>query len=263
MFNRIRRKIRHVALWTVFKIKQDKYRDITYVLHNECAASQYLIVVFSGFSKMGFPPRYNYMETLKSVDAMQLFILDNTGYNKAGSYYLGENGYFFVPEQICELISNIKQKHCKSKVIACGSSKGGSAAVYYGLKINAEAIIIGAPQYWIGTYLNTDTYKPVLEKMLGTTANEGIARLDDLLKNEIRKQAYKDKKPIFYIHFSPGEHTYREHIADLIAELELNRYTCELDNAYTYEEHSTVGQYFKEYLLKVCASFMNDDVACR
>ena len=89
---RIWGKARRWFLRVMYKLKQDRYGDITYVLRNKKSKSDFLIAVFSGFSPKGAAPRYNYGETLKKVDAMQVFLLDDTGYNKAGSYYLGENG---------------------------------------------------------------------------------------------------------------------------------------------------------------------------
>lgn len=101
---RIWGKARRWFLRVMYKLKQDRYGDITYVLRNKKSKSDFLIAVFSGFSPKGAAPRYNYGETLKKVDAMQVFLLDDTGYNKAGSYYLGENGTWYIPEQICQLI---------------------------------------------------------------------------------------------------------------------------------------------------------------
>lgn len=49
--------------------------------------SRTLIVCFSGFASK---PVYNYMRTLKSVAADQLYILDDFGFK--GSYYWFENG---------------------------------------------------------------------------------------------------------------------------------------------------------------------------
>lgn len=80
---------------------QKSYKDIKYVLEKSKTKSDTLIVSFSGFSKMGNPPVYNYESTLRPIDANKLFILDDTGYNKAGSYYLGENGVYDRPPPDC------------------------------------------------------------------------------------------------------------------------------------------------------------------
>ena len=247
------RKLFHLVM---YKLKQNRYQDITYLLRNKKSKSDILIAVFSGFSPLGTAPRYNYGETLKTVDAMQVFLLDNTGYNKAGSYYLGEHGDWFVPDQICQLISDLMQKYEKKAILTCGSSKGGTAAVYYGLRLNATAVIIGAPQYLIGNYLNTSDHRVILEKILGNITDKGIDRLNSLLENEIKNHSDADQKTCFYIHYSPLEHTYHEHIEKLIAELREGKYPLELDCSEAYEDHADVGKYFQKFLVDTCARYV-------
>lgn len=69
------------------------------------------MIGFSGFSEIGAPPSYNYVKTLSKIHANRLSILDNYGYNKAGSYYLGENGDWFMPDQIVELVQQIARRN--------------------------------------------------------------------------------------------------------------------------------------------------------
>lgn len=64
------------------------------------------------------------MNTLKTINANQLFILDDFGYKKQGSYYLGENGDWFLPNMIESLIKTIKAKNNIKQVVMIGSSKG-------------------------------------------------------------------------------------------------------------------------------------------
>lgn len=110
------------------KINEKNYNGIRYLLKYD--TSKYLIVSFSAFSDMGKPPRYNYIDTLKDIDANQLFILDNYGFNKAGAYYLGENGIFNLPDKIVELIDTVKQKVNAQYLIMVGTSKGGGRSSY-------------------------------------------------------------------------------------------------------------------------------------
>lgn len=239
-----------------FRVCQKKYRGISYVVKHRKAPNNLLIVVFSGFSPMGKPPRYNYIETLKFVNATQLFLLDDTGYNRAGSYYLGDNNSFYIPERICALISKIRQKYNKSRIVTCGSSKGGTMAIYYGLKVHANAVVCGAPQYRIGMYLRTAEHMPILKGIIGDVTNEKINCLNQLLENEIKSQSCDENKPQIYMHYSPQEHTYHEHIAELIEKLQSCGYTLVLDNDYFYRNHGDVGQYFKKYLLRTIESLM-------
>lgn len=243
---------KYFRLWC-FYAHQKNYRDIKYVFRNGGHKCDTLIVIFSGFSEMGKPPRYNYGETLRNVSMHQLYILDDTGYNRAGSYYLGENGDWFVPNLVCELIEKVRRNCGAKRLITAGSSKGGTAALMYGLKIGADKIIIGAPQYRIATYLSSDQHKPILESILGNAIEQGIARLNCVVEDEITMHADDAGKPVIYLHYSPEEHTYHEHIKELIDALERYHYPVVEDNQYTYAEHAEVGIYFKSFLLNVCA----------
>ncbi len=250
MNGRIRRTIKKAIQQVEFRICQRKYQGMSYVMKHRNAPSDALIVVFSGFSPKGKPPRYNYIETLRNINATQLFVLDDTGYNRAGSYYLGDDNSFCVPEQVCKLIAKTKQKYNKKRLITCGSSKGGTMAIYYGLKLHADAVVCGAPQYRIGTYLQTAEHMPILMGIIGNVTEKKINFLNDLLENEIVAHSCDTHNPWIYMHYSPEEHTFHEHIAELIEKLKSCGYSMTLDNNYSYKNHGDVGQYFKKYLLQ-------------
>lgn len=57
---------KYFRLWC-FYAHQKTYQGIKYVFRNGNRESDTLIVIFSGFSEMGKPPRYNYGETLRNV----------------------------------------------------------------------------------------------------------------------------------------------------------------------------------------------------
>lgn len=107
-----------------------------------------LIVIFSAFSSDR--AKYNYINTLSLFDCNKLYILDD--YGSKGSYYLGLNGMLDIETSVVSLISNIMHENniLFKNVISVGSSKGGTAALYYGMKYNYGNIIVGAPQYKIG-----------------------------------------------------------------------------------------------------------------
>ena len=86
--------------------------------------SDELIISFSDFSGENKKPKYNYIKTLRKINKNQIYILDNFGYAKAGSYYLGENGNFFLEKEIPKLINKIKNKYKIKKVYTIGTSKG-------------------------------------------------------------------------------------------------------------------------------------------
>ena len=130
-----------------------------------------------------------------------------------------------------------------------GSSKGGTAALFYAINCHATACIIGAPQYRIGKYLSTEKHIPILKGIMGSTDETAIKKLDDLISSCITSK--KDHKPDVYIHYSPEEHTYVDHIAELLTTLNENGYKVIEDNDYIYEDHGDVAKHFPKYILKV------------
>lgn len=129
-----------------------------------------LLVVFSGFGGKNVAGRFNYVRTLRDCRANKLFILDDFGYNSVGSYYLGNNCVVYNDSVIESLVYEIAEKCRAKKIVFAGSSKGGSAALLYGFRMNVNQIICGSPQYKIGDYLNANDYH---RKILGGILPEG------------------------------------------------------------------------------------------
>ena len=218
------------------------------------------MVCFSGFGHGG-RAKYNYIDTLKTVHVNKLFILDDFGYNKSGSYYLGEDGEWFLPKMIVNLIKKIQTERDIKHLVMVGSSKGGSAALYYSIKMGAEACIIGAPQYFIGDYLNIDKHLPILEGIMGNSTSESIQKLNCVMCDCVKSAA--SHKPKVYIHYSPKEHTYLEHIVDMIGDLERYGYTVVEDGNYDYTDHGEVAKYFPRYLLKILQNLDSNKYECK
>ena len=118
--------------------------------------SNKLIVFFSAFGPENSPGVYNYVWSSKTIKADKLWIRDRCGYNKVGTYYLGNN----YPDLsfIQEVERLIKKYGSNKEIICCGTSKGAWAALFYGIRLNVSKIIVGSPQYYIGTYLNEKPY---------------------------------------------------------------------------------------------------------
>lgn len=242
------KRIRALLVKVSFRLKEKRHNRVRYLLQTKGKQSDTLIVCFSGFGGEG-AAKYNYVRTLQKVNADKLFILDDFGYQKQGSYYLGENGDWFLPEMITDLIQTVQKKRHVKHLVMVGSSKGGSASLYYGIKLGADACVIGAPQYFIGEYLNTEKHLPILEGIMGNTTSESIQKLNRLMSDCISATAAP--KPKVYIHYSPKEHTYHEHIFDMIGKLESCGYTVSKDAEYDYTDHGEVAKYFPMYLLSV------------
>lgn len=243
---KIVKKLKKLQLVFWMKLHQRRYKRLKY-LFVKGRDEKHLIVSFSSFPGKGKKSVYNYFSTLKNVDCSKLFILDHFGYKKGGSYYLGENGNWFVPEQVISLIEKVKTENALTKLITIGSSKGGTAALYFAIKCHAKFAVIGAPQYNLADYLNNDEHQAILSSIVGEVNEKSIQRLNSVMPHCISEAT--DDKPEVYIHYSPFEHTYVTHIAQMLAALKQYNFDIEEDNNYTYTVHGDVGKYFPQYLL--------------
>lgn len=246
-------KIRSGLIKLYIRLAEKRYDHLRYLLQIN-HSSDTLVVCFSGFGNGG-SAKYNYINTLKTINVNKLFILDDFGYKKQGSYYLGENGNWFLPDMIVGLIQKIKTERQIKHLVMVGSSKGGSAALFYSIKMGAEACIIGAPQYFLGDYLSIDKHLPILEGIMGNTSSEAIQQLNCIMRDCV--QTNSQYKPQVYIHYSPKEHTYFEHIAEMLSDLERCGFVVYEDADYEYTEHSDIAKYYPQYLLGVLNKMFN------
>ena len=241
----------------VFSQKKFKSGDVTlkYILKKN-PESKDLVVIFSSCTRRGIKARYNYMRTLAKVNANKLFILDDFASDHRGSYYLGYNSTFSEEKATTDLINHFIKHLGTNKLICCGSSKGGYSALNFGLQYTDSYIVAGGPQYYLGQYLVSSQNTECLEHIIGQVTDEKIGKLDDRLKTRIREKKFGNKQNI-YLHFSNKEHTYEEHIKDLVQELTDNGYEMKCDIA-DYTNHSDISYYFPDFLIKTVMELVSD-----
>lgn len=232
----------------VFSQKKFKNDDVTlkYILKKNLDSKD-LIVIFSSCTRRGIKARYNYMRTLAKTDANKLFILDDFAADHRGSYYLGINQTYSEEKATVNLINHIKKNLGINKLICCGSSKGGYSAINFGLQYEDCYIIAGGPQYYLGQYLLKSQNTECLEHIVGQVNTDKIRKLDVRLKERIEEKKYGNKQKIF-LHFSDKEHTYEEHIKDLLECLRGSGYNVDCDIA-DYKDHSEISYYFPDFLV--------------
>lgn len=249
MIKRALTKIKKFIIRQSVKSHEREFRHLKYYF-SPYSKSKALIVSFAAFPGKGNSAGYNYVARLKGIKANKLFLLDDI-WNPVniGSYYLGKDGEWYLEKDVTDLICQMKNQYGFDKVIMIGSSKGGTSALYFGIKMEADYCIIGAPQYHVGNYLSSEHMKPILKTIMGDDSQESIDKLNNYIPLEIQKS--NAKKPIVYVHYSPKEHTYRDHIKDMISDLKENGYKVIEDNEYNYEQHSDVAAYFPQYLIGV------------
>ena len=203
-----------------------------------------LVIVFT--SMVG---RFNFIRSLKDAPYDQLFIRDCWAGNASYYWFEGKQDY---PELFTQnLIDQVLAKGIYKEVITLGGSKGGTSAIYYGLKNNFDLVFAGACQYMVGDYLAKHQYvsKPwQWEKVVG---GEPTKEWIDILNQKLEKMidAHKNTKTIIKLVYSTEEHTYPEHLAFLIKKLD----ECNIqhdDHIESFTKHSMSGLYLKQDIEK-------------
>ncbi|HFK1497445.1 TPA: hypothetical protein ACGXMW_001677 [Bacillus paranthracis] len=171
--------------------------------------------------------------------------MDDFGYDNRGLFYLGENNKLEIAIAVKQLVSKLVSRYNIDHSIYIGSSKGGYAALYFGLDDPESTIIVGAPQYYLRYYLNDAKDNRRLAQICGEKV-EDIGKADYIIKRKIDDNKFTGK---IYLHYSSQEHTFEEHIVDLIEDIERVGIKLETDEQ-EYKNHSDVAIYFPDYLLK-------------
>ena len=248
------------AYWAGFDLlHQRTHRSHGYDVHYlyKPGTSDDLVVVFSAFAA-GLKPTYNYVRTLWGrTDAHLLFIRDDfVNLPSGGAYYIGNKGDSHGRQAVLSLITRIREKAGAKRVFGVGSSKGGTAALLFGCMLPMDAIIIGAPQYYIGQYMAE--YKPdslaLLASSNGSVMAEDIAWLDAYVPRAVKECK---APPAVHIHYSDQEHTYPEHIADMLRDLKSCGFHITEDVA-DYAKHTDVYKHYIPYLTRTLPILLNE-----
>lgn len=200
--------------------------------------SDNLIVVFSGIGS-----DYNYRRSLKCSSWDQLYIKDT--WANGLSYHLYENGKNHPEILTSSFINDFLSCHKYSIVVSLGSSKGGSAALYFGLKHKFNEVYSGACQYKVGNYIaifhKKDNYYPHL--MGDIPEEEGIRLLNEKFQNILEEN--QNSKTKIHLVYSTEEHTYDDDIIHLVKKLNECKINHE-DKIYNFPEHCMIGKYMIE-----------------
>lgn len=168
--------------------KEFLYEGIN-VEYKERAAQQdrhHLIVVFSGFRPSTSPYDFDGAASL-TLRSHMLWIRDDFG-GKMTYYIRDKNGYK-ISEAVNALIEStrISLGLRKDQCTFIGFSKGGTAALYHGLKFEYPNILVSAPRIRIGS-ANQDQRPDIIEGMTKSGSPAEIEELDNLLPDLIRAQ---------------------------------------------------------------------------
>lgn len=251
-FGIIRRGINHYHTRLAAFIKEKKHyawgTRVKYMFYfNE--TSDTLVVSFPGCSPNS--AKYNYMRTLLPFKCNKLFLLDDFGDNHQGCYLIEDN----TEKCVIELIESIVKKTKAKTIIFLGSSKGGYSALNFSFLIPNVTVVIGAPQYYLGKYLDTPGTLTNLKYIIGDEITaEKKDRLDNRLRQQILNSRYKPKH--VYIHYSEKEHTYPDHVKDMLTDLRKANIDI-TEDIKDYHEHEQLVEYYPAFLKSVCSQIIN------
>ena len=128
-----------------------------------------------------------------------------------------------------------------------GSSKGGTAAIYYAIKHGYGYAIAGEPQIEIAKYLKGAHGEDVLSDMVDDMdESKAIIGIDKLIYDAVE---HTDFRPLLLIHAGIDSYHYHEHILPFVHfyNKKGGTYLLNLEN---YAEHYTLTKYFPFFLIR-------------
>ncbi|AVI42543.1 heparinase II/III domain-containing protein [Bacillus pumilus] len=210
-----------------------------------------LVIIFSSLTEKN-KFRYNYIRTLENLHVNKLFILDDFG--DQGAYYLGRNKDFSIETTVNSLIQYFQRKHkiYNENITMVGSSKGGYAAIYFGIKNYVGNVIAGAPQSNLGHFLINQAEHPNIASYISGRAEKADqVYLDELLFKVIQQPS--DVSPFIEIMVGSKDHHLKNHVEPLVAALQERKFEISLKIEKGID-HEGLKDHFPKYLLEAIVS---------
>ncbi|MFK4152415.1 hypothetical protein ACI2LV_10555 [Streptomyces fungicidicus] len=170
--------------------------------------NRHLVVVFANFA---VKDDYGWSNgVLNPVRANILWIRDR--FRDMNSYYLCEGMDFSLEQSVIGLISKVMNalELTPEQVTMWGGSKGGSAALYFGMRYGFGNIVSIVPQFLVGTYVKR-VHPKVARFMLGEAVPEENVRAVDALIPDLARSGVARHSNI-YLLSSPQDEQYQEQV---------------------------------------------------
>lgn len=215
--------------------------------------SEKLVIIFSGFNGkegQGKSPTYNYVKVFNQIDAHRLFILDS--YEGHPCYYLGKNQQVDYELTTMSLIyDQMKKLNIKrSNVVTTGSSKGGTAALYFALKYNLGTTVVGGFQSYVGSYLREVNFyarERVLKLITGGVNDSHEKYLNEYFHYFFENVKYDNTD--IYVHGGSGDPHYLNHVVPVLNIFNRRNIPYSLDIK-DYHSHAEIGEHFSQFLFE-------------
>ncbi|WP_327178718.1 hypothetical protein OG599_27910 [Streptomyces sp. NBC_01335] len=161
------------------------------------------------------PDEYGWADgVLDGTRSNILWIRDN--FDGENSYYLCKEMDFGLEESVIGLISNVMHalELTPDDCIMFGSSTGGTAALYYGLKYGFRSIVAGDPQFAVGSFAKQHTQSTARFMTGEDVPDRNVEILDALLPETVWLSGNRDAD--IYVISSPGGARYEQHVEPYI-----------------------------------------------
>lgn len=218
--------------------------------------NNHLIVVLSGFG-VSNEFTYDFESSLQVSQSNILWIKDDFGGHC--SYYLCNEMNFSIEKAIIyfidDMLSHLGLDKTQCSII--GFSKGGSAALYYGLKYNFQNILMTVPQLLIGSYVKKN-WSPIANHMMGSQYTQAqVSLLDELLPNLLQSDVKLDRN--IYVITSKADEQYQKELHPYLEEF--SKYSNSnfiLSKSIFVRQHNQVTSHHASFILGLCALFSNN-----
>lgn len=224
--------------------------EVPYLLEEASERPDYLIVALLAAAPDGEAPRYYTLRALRSAPCHRLFVLDDQGPPGPPArpcWYVGRNRKTEVADSVCHLVDEIAAELGvpRERIVTCGTSKGGWAALYLAARLGAGHAIAGEPQVLLGQYLLRDGTYDIGAHIAGGRSAADREYLDGLLFDAFRVSQQRPRVHLLCGRGSP----YREwHVLPLVRFLERLGVPVELELG-DYSEHvPDLGRHFPSFL---------------
>lgn len=167
-----------------------------------------LVVVFPGRKETGRKPWPEYVIELASYDVNKLFLVDDLNDISISPFIL-LNGEYTVEHTVKALIDKCVFETGATNIIVAGSSAGGTAAIYYGMKYN-YSIIASSGGLSIGDIWMSNGYEDRLNLVMGGTTEQKKAQLNQLVP-DVMKEHLSSYKGIAVLNYGNDEPIVKVH----------------------------------------------------
>lgn len=238
----------------------DGRAQIKYVLEGPTDDAHALVVSFSAAHAPDEPPRYNGQRILRDFDCPRLYLLDDQGPREPlprPCWYLGTDRVFDVADSVLEVLERIAgELHLpRRRVVTCGASKGGWAALYFGARFGAGHAIAGEPGTMLGQHLCQDENASIAAHIAGDASEESCEFLDGILF-----EAFRGAGDPPQVHLFSGRTAYYDrHVLPLVAFLEQEDTPCELELGDHTEHVPDLGLNYPVYLRRRLEQLLASD----